>query len=141
MIETIIILGISCVIVVLILILNKLKISDSLVGLLVGSLFGLGLVISGMVKRTVVVGFLNLNKDWNPSLAFVLGFAVAPNIITFYLMRNHTEKPVLAEKYSIPTNKTIDLKLVSGGVLFGIGWGLGGMCPGPVFCNLVTLNT
>lgn len=64
----------------------KIKIGNNLVGLLTGILFALGLIISGMVKRHVVLGFLTIGSGWNPSLMFVLGCAVAPNLLTFYLM-------------------------------------------------------
>mmetsp|Transcript_282 Transcript_282/g.27 ORF Transcript_282/g.27 Transcript_282/m.27 type:complete len:169 (+) Transcript_282:558-1064(+) len=140
-IETCVILAGSVIIVAIIFYLNKnfkIKIGNNLVSLLTGILFALGLIISGMVKRHVVLGFLTIGPGWNPSLMFVLGCAVAPNLLTFYLIKKKTTKPLFAEKYCIPTNKKIDLKLISGGVLFGMGWGIAGMCPGPVFCLIPT---
>ncbi|KRX06159.1 hypothetical protein PPERSA_12848 [Pseudocohnilembus persalinus] len=140
-IETSVVLGLSALVCVVSIIYYKNKISDCFVGLTVGVIFALGLIISGMVKRHIVVDFLTFTEDWNPALAFVLGCAVLPNILTFWYVQNKAKKPIMGEKFCIPNNKTIDLKLIIGGIFFGVGWGIAGMCPGPIICNLPTFFT
>lgn len=116
---------------------NKDLILDVMIGTLVGFIFGMGLTISGMVKRTKVLGFLTINENWDriyynnilASLAFVMGVSVAINLFTFRLLR----KPIFNTKYETPTATQIDWKIMAGGAVFGIGWGIGGFCPGPVF--------
>lgn len=84
-----------------------------------GIIFGLGLIVSGMSKRSKVVGFLTLNSDWDPSLAFVMVGAIAFNLIAFrFILRR--SKPVLAYKFEIPKNAAIDLRLIVGASIFGI---------------------
>lgn len=81
-----------------------------------------------MVRRSKVLGFLGLGKEWDPSLAFVLGGACLPNFFTFNYMIKKKKKPVFNSKLEVPTNKVIDWKLIVGASIFGIGWGLGGLC-------------
>jgi uncharacterized membrane protein YedE/YeeE len=102
-----------------------------------GVLFGLGLSISEMVNPTRVLGFLNILGPWDPTLAFVMAGALTVAVPGFqYAKLMH--KPFLAVSFSVPTKKDLDAKLISGAVIFGVGWGLAGMCPGP---SLVALNT
>ncbi len=102
-----------------------------------GVLFGLGLSISEMVNPTRVLGFLNVLGPWDPTLAFVMAGALTVAVPGFqYAKLMH--KPFLAVSFSVPTKKDLDAKLISGAVIFGVGWGLAGMCPGP---SLVALNT
>ena len=102
-----------------------------------GVLFGLGLSISEMVNPTRVLGFLNVLGPWDPTLAFVMAGALTVAVPGFqYAKLMH--KPFLAVSFSVPTIKDLDAKLISGAVIFGVGWGLAGMCPGP---SLVALNT
>ncbi|CAD8098466.1 unnamed protein product [Paramecium primaurelia] len=108
---------------------NKDLLIDLVVGTLVGFIFGLGLAISGMVKRSKIIGFLAINERWDPTLIFVM---VTPVVINFFAFRAK-EKPYLNTKYEIPTNNVIDWKLVCGATIFGFGWGVGGFCPGPAF--------
>ncbi|CAD8165109.1 unnamed protein product [Paramecium octaurelia] len=108
---------------------NKKTMIDAIISSVVGLVFGSGLVISGMAKRSKILGFLTFNKSWDPSLMFVMLGAVSLNLITFNLL----DKPILAEKWDLPTNKKIDFKLLLGASIFGIGWGIGGLCPGPAF--------
>lgn len=102
----------------------------NLSALLIGLLFGLGLIISGMVNPAKVLGFLDIFGAWDPSLAFVMGGAV---VITFigYRWIGQAGKPWFDVKFRFPTATDIDAQLVAGAVLFGIGWGLVGLCPGP----------
>jgi hypothetical protein len=103
-------------------------ISDSLVATVVGLIFGTGLVVSGMVKRTKIMAFLAVtDSNWDPSLAFVMIGAVTFNFISFRIL----SKPILADGFDLPKLTTIDWKLVLGAALFGVGWGVGGLCPGP----------
>lgn len=95
-----------------------------------GALFGLGLTVSGMVNPAKVIGFLDIAGDWDPTLAFVMGGALLVAIPAFRLIfkRQH---PVLADEFEVPTKKEVDARLLGGAALFGVGWGLGGFCPGP----------
>ncbi|HXI86079.1 MAG TPA: DUF6691 family protein [Parvularculaceae bacterium] len=97
---------------------------------LIGILFGLGLVISGMVNPQRVIGFLDVTGTWDPTLLFVMAGALAATFIGYRLVLMRT-KPLLDEKFILPTKTTIDRRLIIGASLFGVGWGLGGFCPGP----------
>lgn len=94
-----------------------------------GLLFGAGLTISGMVNPAVVLGFLDIAGDWNPALALVMAGALAVALPGYWLLRGR--KPVLSEQSFIPERRDIDAPLVLGSVIFGIGWGIAGICPGP----------
>lgn len=106
---------------------------------LIGVLFALGLGLSGMTQPQKVLAFLNLRGNWDPSLLFVLGGAVVTYFFSFILIRKRGT-PILAEKFSLPTKRDIDRNLVFGSLLFGIGWGVAGFCPGPALAMLVTGN-
>jgi hypothetical protein len=100
-----------------------------------GALFGLGLAISGMTNRLVVLGFLDLYGDFNPQLAFVLAGAVAVTAIAFrFVLR--LPQPVLAAGFKLPAATAVDRQLLLGAAIFGIGWGLVGFCPGPALVGL-----
>jgi uncharacterized membrane protein YedE/YeeE len=107
--------------------------------LLIGNLFGLGLVVSGMSNPAKVLNFLDLTairtSQWDPSLAFVLAGAVLVAAIGYRLLRNQ-DKPLLAGRFQWPTSTTIDARLLAGAAIFGIGWGMAGFCPGPAFTTL-----
>lgn len=107
-----------------------------LVNLGLGLLFGIGLVVSGMSDPAKVLNFLDLFGTFDPSLAFVMGGAVLVAFIGFRLVL-HREAPLMAPRFQIPTRRDIDARLIVGPALFGIGWGLGGFCPGPAFTALV----
>lgn len=111
----------------------------NLIAFIGGVIFSVGLVVSGMTNPQKVIGFLDLFGDWDASLAFVMGGAVVVNLILFKLIMN--KKPLFADKHSIPSNKIIDKRLILGSMMFGIGWGLVGICPGPGIVNLVTFDT
>jgi uncharacterized protein len=110
-----------------------------LVSLLCGLVFGTGLVISGMTEPAKVLGFLDVLGRWDPTLAFVMGGALAVSAAGFALARRRGT-PVLAPQHLWPTRQDIDRPLVAGAVLFGIGWGLVGLCPGPAVANLAGLS-
>lgn len=98
--------------------------------LLAGLVFGFGLLLSGMADPAKVLGFLDLAGAWDPSLALVMGGAVGVGLIAFALARRRTVSLLDAEM-KLPTARGIDRRLVGGSLLFGIGWGLAGICPGP----------
>ena len=100
-----------------------------------GLIFGAGLLISGMTQPEKVLGFLDIFGDWDATLAFVMAGAVAVASIGFALARR-SAAPVLAARFFWPERRDIDAPLVAGAVLFGIGWGLVGICPGPALVNL-----
>ncbi len=98
--------------------------------LLAGLVFGLGLIVSGMANPAKVLGFLDLAGAWDPSLAFVMGGAIAVGAIAFFIARNRLVS-LLGTPMQLPTSRAIDRRLVGGSLLFGIGWGIAGFCPGP----------
>jgi uncharacterized membrane protein YedE/YeeE len=106
-----------------------------LAALAAGLIFGLGLTVSSMIAPAKVLGFLDLFGDWDPSLAFVMGAAVPIAAIGFVLARKRTA-PVLAPSFELPTATRIDSRLMGGAALFGLGWGLVGLCPGPAVAGL-----
>jgi uncharacterized membrane protein YedE/YeeE len=101
-----------------------------LINFVIGLIFGLGLVVSGMSDPAKVLNFLDLAGTWDPSLAFVMGGAV---IVTFigYRIVLQRKAPIFDTKFHVPTRTDVDARLIVGPALFGIGWGLGGFCPGP----------
>ncbi len=100
-----------------------------------GALFAFGLSLSGMLDPARIQGFLDLFGAWDPSLAFVLGGAVSVAMVGMVLVRRMA-RPVLAQTFHIPQSRVIDRPLVLGSAIFGIGWGLGGLCPGPALAAL-----
>ena len=107
--------------------------------LICGLIFGWGLLISGMMQPAKVLGFLDILGPWDPSLAVVMAAALAVDIPGFVVAKR-LGRPVLAERSLWPTKTSIDRPLVIGAVLFGLGWGLVGLCPGPALANLGTLS-
>lgn len=108
--------------------------------LLAGALFGAGLVISGMVMPSKVIGFLDVTGAWDPSLALVMGGALLVHSLAYVLIVRRG-KPLFAEKLALPTRRDLDLKLIAGAALFGVGWGLAGLCPGPGLVAVATAAT
>ena len=102
---------------------------------LIGVLFGLGLIISGMTNPAKILAFLDIAGAWDPSLIFVMGGAVLVGLIAFYLAKNRTQS-FLGGAMHIPTRRDIDRPLIIGSALFGVGWGLAGFCPGPALVSL-----
>jgi len=103
--------------------------------LISGLFFGIGLTIGGMTNPAKVIAFLNITENWDPSLIFVMGGAIAFVFPSFYLLRNK-EKPFFASSYQIPKSKNINQKLILGSSMFGIGWGMIGLCPGPAISSI-----
>lgn len=112
--------------------------ANTLVSLVAGTLFGAGLVISGMTDPGKVIGFLDLAGRWDPSLAFVMGAAVCVTLPVFQLMVRRREQPLLDVRFHLPTKTDLDPQLLGGAALFGIGWGIAGLCPGPAVANLMS---
>lgn len=104
--------------------------------LIAGLVFGLGLVISQMVNPAKVIDFLDIFGDWDPSLAFVMGAALIVTAIGYRLAWRNA-KPFAADRFQVPGNRTIDRRLALGAILFGVGWGLVGLCPGPAIAALL----
>lgn len=104
-----------------------------------GLIFGLGLLLSGMANPDKVIGFLDLAGQWDPSLAFVMGGAIVVGLFAFTVSKKRTQS-FLGEPMRMPTASDIDKKLIVGGVLFGLGWGLGGFCPGPALVSITTAD-
>jgi uncharacterized protein len=105
-----------------------------------GFLFGLGLWVSGMANPKKVLGFLDITGDWDASLMLVMGGAVAVTLICFRVVLKR-DKPLIEDKFELPTRKDIDLPLIAGAAVFGLGWGTAGYCPGPALTALATLST
>jgi hypothetical protein len=105
------------------------------VAFLSGVVFAIGLAISGMTKPSKVIDFLDVTGTWDPSLAFVMAGAIGVHV---YFARRALRKqaPVFADRFDLTTRRALDVRLLGGGALFGIGWGLGGYCPGPAFVSL-----
>ena len=108
---------------------------SNLFGFISGLVFGIGLILAGMTEPLKVKGFLDLAGAWDPSLALVMGGAIALGAVAFARARRR-DRSWTGAPIEIPNNKTIDRRLVTGGVLFGIGWGIGGFCPGPALVAL-----
>jgi uncharacterized membrane protein YedE/YeeE len=111
----------------------------SALALAAGVLFGVGLGVSGMAQPAKVLGFLDVAGDWDPTLLFVMGGAVGVHFWAYRWMRRRSA-PGTGERFSIPAGTPIDARLGLGAVLFGIGWGLGGYCPGPAIVSLASLG-
>jgi uncharacterized membrane protein YedE/YeeE len=103
--------------------------------LLSGLVFGLGLIVSGMANPAKVLGFLDLAGAWDPSLAFVMAGAIGVGLVAFRIARGRGTS-LLGAPMALPTNRAIDRRLVAGSVLFGVGWGIAGFCPGPALVAL-----
>jgi hypothetical protein len=103
--------------------------------LLAGLIFGLGLILSGMADPAKVLGFLDLAGAWDPSLALVMAGAIAVGLLAFALAKRRT-RSLLGLEMQLPKSSTIDRRLVLGSLLFGVGWGIAGFCPGPALVAL-----
>jgi hypothetical protein len=109
----------------------------ALAALFSGTLFGAGLAWSGMTNPARVLGFLDITGNWDPTLVLVMGGALAVSASLFPLVLRRS-RPVLAELFALPSKRDLDARLLGGAALFGVGWGLAGLCPGPAIAGLVT---
>jgi hypothetical protein len=105
-----------------------------LAALLAGLIFGVGLLVSGMTRPDKVIGFLDLAGDWDASLALVMGGAILVHFPLSQLILRRRQ-PLLDPRFHLPTRHDLDPKLIAGAALFGVGWGLGGYCPGPALVS------
>ena len=112
---------------------------NKLVSLITGIIFGIGLVISEMINPEKVLGFLDIFGNWDPSLAFVMIGALIVSSPMFHLLKKR-KKPIFANEFNYSNNKNLNKGLIYGSVLFGAGWGLIGLCPGPAITSLALFN-
>ena len=110
-----------------------------LFSLLAGTIFGAGLTLSDMVNPARVSNFLDFAGSWDPTLMFVMAGGLAVTMLGYKFIFRRSS-PLVDEKFHLPTQRQIDLPLVGGAALFGVGWGLAGICPGPALADLVTLD-
>jgi len=104
--------------------------------LISGVLFGVGMALSGMIEPQKVIGFLDVAGQWDPSLAFVMGGALLVFMPCYFLVIKPRKSSVIGCEYSLPKAQKVDSRLISGSALFGLGWGIAGICPGPVVASL-----
>lgn len=110
-----------------------------LITLVSGILFGLGLCVAQMTDPAKVIGFLNILGDWDPSLAFVMGSGLVIMMLA-YRFTGTRPAPLLGSEFHLPLKQQIDKPLVAGSIIFGIGWGIAGYCPGPIITSLSFAN-
>lgn len=106
-----------------------------LIALIAGILFGYGLALAGMLSPAKIVGFLDITGNWDPSLAFVMGGGLLITVVTFKFILKRPV-PIFGAKFYLPTRQDIDRRLVVGSAIFGTGWAIGGLCPGPAISSL-----
>jgi uncharacterized protein len=111
----------------------------NIIALVVGLVFGLGLCVSGMTEPAKVLGFLDLAGSWDPSLAFVMGGALAIGLVAFTLARRR-RVALDGAPMQLPTARAVNPPLIVGSLIFGVGWGLAGICPGPAIVDVGFLN-
>jgi uncharacterized protein len=114
---------------------NKEEMTDVVIGFGVGGLFSVALMMSGMTRRSAVLGFLNFDKNWNPAMMFVFMGALLGNFVAFPKILRRSA-PVYGS-FCVPVSKKIDWQLIGGAVIFGLGWGLGGLCPAPAIIGAI----
>lgn len=116
-----------------------MNLAKVLSALAAGVLFGAGLAVAGMTNPHKVINFLDVTRHWDPSLALVMGSAIPVSAVTFWLAKRR-KRPLFESGFVLPTNTRLERPLWIGSALFGIGWGLGGYCPGPAVASLTAPN-
>ncbi len=111
----------------------------AIIALLAGLLMGLGLAISGMINPAKILNFLDLAGEWDPTLVIVMASALLTTMVGYRLVLSR-KMPLFAVGFSLPKRRDIDVRLIAGAALFGIGWGLAGFCPGPAIAALTSLR-
>lgn len=114
---------------------------SKIVALLAGMLFAFGLGLSGMTLPAKVIGFLNISGHWDPSLAFVMIGAIGVHALAWNFWLKKKKTPILAGEFHLPPQGGVDRRLLVGAGLFGVGWGIGGFCPGPALLSVVSLDS
>lgn len=109
----------------------------ALVAALAGIVFGVGLALSGMSDPAKVLNFLDVAGNWDPTLAFVMGGALCVTTPGFFLARRRA-RPLFDTAFRVPTRRDIDARLLAGAAIFGLGWGISGLCPGPALADIAT---
>ena len=112
---------------------------NGLAALVGGLIFGFGLVVSGMTEPGNVIQFLNLGPDWSPALMFVMGSALTVAAIGYRVFGSRAT-PLFSDAWNLPNSQQIDGRLAGGAVLFGVGWGIAGFCPGPAIVGAFGLD-
>lgn len=118
--------------------MNSKIVAQNFVSFVVGFIFAVGLAVAGMTEPQKVIGFLSL-PNWDPSLIFVMAGAIGVHALTYPLIRKKAS-PLLDSTWHIPNRNDITSRLVIGSLLFGVGWGLGGFCPGPGVASVLTFD-
>ena len=114
--------------------MNKTSMKQTGAAFVVGLIFAIGLGVSGMTQPQKVIGFLQLGEGWDPSLMFVMIGAIPVHMLSYRWMKGH-RTPLLDTQWHVPASKEVTRPLVVGSALFGLGWGLGGFCPGPALTS------
>ena len=117
--------------------MRMMRTMRTMTALLAGLVFGIGLIVSGMTNPAKVLGFLDLAGRWDPSLALVMGGAIALGVLAFQMARRRSES-LLGEPMRLPAATRVDRRLLLGALAFGVGWGLAGFCPGPGLASLAS---
>lgn len=110
---------------------TRLRVATIALAAIAGALFGAGLLLGGMTQPAKVVAFLDPTRGWDPSLAFVMGGAMVVYASAHHAIRRWRRSPWLDTRFHLPTRRDIDITLIVGAAIFGVGWGLAGLCPGP----------
>ncbi|MGF1719310.1 YeeE/YedE family protein [Vibrio kyushuensis] len=113
-----------------------MNLSNIVVGLISGALFGSGMIVSGMADPEVVLAFLDVTGQWNPSLIFVMGGALMVFTPFYHLVIKKRTAAIDGAKFNWPVKPKIDSTLLTGSVIFGVGWGIAGICPGPAVSSI-----
>lgn len=116
--------------------MDRSKVIRIVIGMISGLLFGAGMIVSGMADPDVVTAFLDFSGDWDPSLAFVMGGALLVFAPCYHLIIKRRKTAISGDEFKWPENTKIDKTLVSGAMIFGVGWGIAGFCPGPVISSV-----